>query len=120
MPSPSPHSPAIVDQTSLMPNVSATVAPHAASISRRTAARPAPGSPAVTRWRTPSARGSSPASRARAARWAGKLSVPKTASIPSAGMSSSRRRDCPTPTGTTVAPVSSSAMWSAMPPAYSA
>src|SRR3954451_655137 len=36
-----------------MPNVSATEAPHASSISRRTAPRPAPGSPAVTRWRSP-------------------------------------------------------------------
>ena len=37
----------MVDQMSLIPNVSDTVAPHERSISERTAARPAPGSPAV-------------------------------------------------------------------------
>ena len=37
--------------------------------------------------------------------------------MPSRGISSSSRRDWPTPTGTTVAPEASIAMWSAMPPA---
>ena len=100
-----------------MPNVSATVAFHAASISLRTAASPAPGSPAVTMWRMPRPAGSIPSSRARAARCAGNDSVPKIAVIPSFGISSSRRRDWPVPTGTTVAPLASSAMWSAIPPA---
>ena len=59
------HSPAIVDHTSLMPKLSATVAPHVRSICSRTAPSPAPGSPAVTMWRRPSAAGSMPASRAR-------------------------------------------------------
>ena len=66
----------MVDQTSLMPKLSATEAPHVASICARTAPRPAPGSPAVTMWRSPSVAGSMPASRARPARWAGKDSVP--------------------------------------------
>jgi hypothetical protein len=42
------HSPAIVDHTSLMPKLSATVALHVRSICSRTALSPAPGSPAVT------------------------------------------------------------------------
>ena len=107
----------MVDQTSLMPKLSATDAPQPASISCRTAASPAPGSPAVTMWRMPSSRGSMPASRARPARWAGNESVPKIAVMRRAGISSSRRADCPMPTGTTVAPLASIAMWSAMPPA---
>ena len=68
-------------------------------------------------WRMPSSRGSTPASRARPARWAGNDSVPKIAVMPSRGISSSSRADWPTPTGTTVAPLASIAMWSAMPPA---
>ena len=63
--------PAIVDHTSLIPNVSATVAPHASLISARTAARPAPGSPAQRDTRT---RADSRRERrmhtARARRWA--------------------------------------------------
>ena len=58
-----------------------------------------------------------PSSRARAARYAGNDSVPNSAVMPSRGISSSSRRDWPVPTGTTVAPLASSAMWSAMPPA---
>jgi hypothetical protein len=66
----------MVDHTSLMPKLSDTDAPQVASICSRTALSPAPGSPAVTMWRSPRSAGSIPASRARPARWAGKDSVP--------------------------------------------
>ena len=76
-----------------------------------------PGSPPVTSVSSPRPAGSSPFATARSARW---FAYDVIENIPvgrSDGKRSSSRSLCPSPTGTTVAPVASSDMWSAIPPA---